>query len=769
MKLRKNRRFDIVIIIGLLVSSLVLAGVALGASTCQVPSASYATIQSALDDAACTVVDIAAGTYIETLTVSRDVEIHGAGQASTLIDPNSAGTAFTVDGTGLLTVVIQDLRITHAVNTGGLGGGIYNNEALTLRRIIVDTSSADNGGGVYNFIGGDLTIEDSILTSNSAVETGGNLYTAGSLILSNSEISLAVAREGLFAALSADVYIENSVISANFEDGIDSNTSIEIVNSFFSGNGRSGMHVENPAAVPITVEIWGTTFETSHISNLHGWGLNLKGNIHADIAGSTFQYNAEDGIHTEQATSFTPVLTLTNSTVQGNSGFGINSHGQTYIQDTQVLSNSLSGISINRLGEFNSHVLDSYIAHNLNTSDCGGGIRANGSTVNNGTLFIENTTIEDNTALAGGGICIHHGAVDIQKSTINNNQVSTDGGGIYLGWSLAGLAQHAALIGNSTISANVADNDGGGIYLKEGDLIVRNTTIVRNRADVDGSAGGTGGGYALNGSYADLFAPGNTIIADNLGTASIRSDCTGTIASAGFNIIGVETGCAGFIASDQTGTSLAPLSPQLASLNNNGGATRTHEPSASSPAVDAGSNLFCILAPIGLRDQRNHSRLLVDGNNDGSDGDACDIGAHERLGPSLGPTPTPTATRTPIPTHTQPATQTSTPTATAVPPTATNTNVPPTETNTPLPPTETNTPLPPTETNTPVPPTATHTSVPATATDGPAATFTPTPTELVPATATQKATSGPSPTASPLPSETPPPTFNIYLPVVTRE
>jgi len=56
------------------------------AATCQVPSTSHPTIQSAVDDAACTEIVVAAGTFAESVSVERDLTLRGAGSGSTVVD-----------------------------------------------------------------------------------------------------------------------------------------------------------------------------------------------------------------------------------------------------------------------------------------------------------------------------------------------------------------------------------------------------------------------------------------------------------------------------------------------------------------------------------------------------------------------------------------------------------------------------------------------------------------------------------------------------------
>jgi pectin methylesterase-like acyl-CoA thioesterase len=65
--------------------ALAVSSTPAAAVTCNVPSGPYPTIAGALADPTCTTVQVAAGTYTESLQVTRDVTVQGAGSASTVV------------------------------------------------------------------------------------------------------------------------------------------------------------------------------------------------------------------------------------------------------------------------------------------------------------------------------------------------------------------------------------------------------------------------------------------------------------------------------------------------------------------------------------------------------------------------------------------------------------------------------------------------------------------------------------------------------------
>jgi hypothetical protein len=89
------------------------------AGVCPVPSPSHPTIQAAVDDASCSEIYLSAGIFTQSISVGRDLSLHGASSSSTVILGH-----VVVDG-DTTEVSIQDLRI----DAGGSGAA----EALEVR------------------------------------------------------------------------------------------------------------------------------------------------------------------------------------------------------------------------------------------------------------------------------------------------------------------------------------------------------------------------------------------------------------------------------------------------------------------------------------------------------------------------------------------------------------------------------------------------------------------------------------------------------------
>jgi RTX calcium-binding nonapeptide repeat (4 copies) len=129
-----------------------------------------------------------------------DLTIKGPGARKLTVDANGTGKVFgvysVIDGLPEISATISGLTITGGNGEGevdGLGGGILNYYSdLTLRQVsVADNSAAEDGGGVRN-LGGDLRIESSTISGNTAQGAfgGGGVYSGyGDLTIANSTIT----------------------------------------------------------------------------------------------------------------------------------------------------------------------------------------------------------------------------------------------------------------------------------------------------------------------------------------------------------------------------------------------------------------------------------------------------------------------------------------------------------------------------------------------------------------------------------------------------
>jgi CSLREA domain-containing protein len=224
----------------------------------------------------------------------------------------------------------------------------------------------------------------------------------------------------------------------------------------------------------------------------------------------------------------------------------------------------------------------SVLTRNHAPSFGGGGISGN-------DVAIIDSVISQNSAGEGGGVS-NAGTLTISGSTIAyNSDHGFDGGGI-------AFFGTAADISNTTIVGNTSTRRGGAVYAS-GPLSLNGVTIHGN----------------LSPTSSDLYANNATITVTN---TLIAGDCTteasGSFLSNGGNLESPGDTCGLTAVLDL----IAVDDPMVWPLNNFGGSTTTMLPRSGSPAVGAGSNVYCL-----PEDQRGVLR---------SDG-ACDVGAVERL------------------------------------------------------------------------------------------------------------------------------------------
>jgi hypothetical protein len=239
-----------------------------------------------------------------------------------------------------------------------------------------------------------------------------------------------------------------------------------------------------------------------------------------------------------------------------------------------------------------------------NTADspqnCGAGIFNNTSA----NINIINSTIEGNTctdiSADGGGLFKGTGGtLTVTASTFNNNTTPDDGGGIRILWPTG-----TATITNSTFANNTAAR-GGGIQVEGGTVTIAFSTFSGNAANLTPGPN-TGGAVQAAAGAVEIS---NSILANSTTNSAVGKDCD-QAAPGTINLTSslVENN------NDCTGPGILSADPQLGSLQDNGGPTKTMALGASSPAIDAASDASC------LTDQRGVTR---------PQGSHCDIGAYE--------------------------------------------------------------------------------------------------------------------------------------------
>jgi hypothetical protein len=381
------------------------------------------------------------------------------------------------------------------------------------------------------------------------------------------------------------------------------------------------MRIEGPGPARLTIT-------AAHVKRPYTVVLDVYVHRHiaAEISGLTITGGTDSGIYSQSA------LTVDDCTITGNAastaGGGIEDlGGPLVVEHSRITHNTAEGFGGGGLffgSKDDLTVLDSTIsANDSGDGGDGGGIYTSGY----GRTLIDGSTISGNTASyddagikAIGYPAEGYGAdysppkgpdLFIENSTIADNTADGNGNGRYIGGNAGGI-----YIGN--------DGAGG-----KTSLTVVGSTISGNIAKR-----GLGGGIQIN--YATLKLD-DTIIAGNTAATKDQDVYLSTEsgpARASFSLIGDGTtvGASPLItnSTDIIGTDAKPENPALAKLGWHGGPTKTMPPMAGSPALGRGNARHFTKTTLGFRfdiDQRHIARFGVGGSS--QHGDGTDIGAVE--------------------------------------------------------------------------------------------------------------------------------------------
>lgn len=211
---------------------------------------------------------------------------------------SGTGGALSAVGTSP-NVTLDDMVLTKNSATN-LGGAIYlgNNATLAIRNSVISDNSAPSGGGIYFFSGGSLLMENTTISGNTANAasnaTGGGLYFDAT--------ALASPPAGF---TPSTLVIRNSTFSGNTSNGLggaihlDALTgTLQLQNTTLSGNtaGLSG------GAIAATSASGSLLIQNSTITN--------------NTASGTNSANGGGGIY--RVSILNNTLTVTNSIVSGN-------------------------------------------------------------------------------------------------------------------------------------------------------------------------------------------------------------------------------------------------------------------------------------------------------------------------------------------------------------------------------------------------------------------------------------------------------------------
>ena len=273
----------------------------------------------------------------------------------TTIDASSLTSNIIVSGNNALRVFyinsgvaadISDLTITQGnVSGSNQGGGIYNAGVLTISNCTVTqnavgspNTSSGCGGGIYNT--GTLTITGGTISDNTSSGWGGGIGMGGSLTITDTVVSGntsywsggGIESGGALTYLTInDCTIANNVAQHGNGGGMENESTTTISRSTFSGNSAPNSSYYGHGGGINNISGGRLTITNSTIAGNSGGSSGSGGGIWDD-----------NGLSNEHYTT----LTLTNVTVAANSGGGIyedDTPDQTGVRSTATLCNTVVG------------------------------------------------------------------------------------------------------------------------------------------------------------------------------------------------------------------------------------------------------------------------------------------------------------------------------------------------------------------------------------------------------------------------------------------
>ncbi len=545
------------------------------AETCQVPT-THPTIAAAISDDACSGIQIAAGSYDETLSITRALLIEGVGDVTI----NGDGTSSVIQATA----------------------------PLVLRRLTVSGGSSDRGGGLFS--SADLELVDVVVAGNSATVSGAGVYvrdaklTGTNLTVRNNSLAGAAEGGGVFIA-----------------DG-----SIELTGSMVTTNSSTNASGEQSSGIGLMLrETSGSLTDVSISENqctggtCFGVGIGIRGGVltltNVDLAtNSSVDTTTTYGVGLFAAgvdLNINQVSATDNSARTDIVVIASYRGGGLYLEDSAVI---LEEVDVQR-----------NMLSNRDGGAAGAGIHSIALT-SSSSLDANKVNVDANEAISTIGVCtapvIVRGSAgtattSFNQSSISNNSCrgrSTYGGGIFIFGTLALPA--SATLQNTTISSNRINSDpiddigganGAGVAIDLADVDIRHLTIANN--EIVDSPNESGGGMFVFSGSATIS---NSVIANNVAT---RPECGAN------NDQLIQIDSSSIISAECVSTGTPQVAnPLLGPLADNGGSTQTHVLEAGSLAINSGSAIGC----------RALDNSAIDVDQRGLPRDSqCDVGAFE--------------------------------------------------------------------------------------------------------------------------------------------
>ena len=390
------------------------------------------------------------------------------------------GGGLHIGGDGMVTIADSSIRGNNAVE----GGGLWNSPAgtLTVTRSLVADNAAGAGGGVYNEAdqtggGGTVSLVNTTISGNTATGNGGGVFTAGGDV---SHVSVTIAMNtaadggGVFAG-AGTVTANNTVVSLN--TGGEITGTVDGVGNFVGGDPQLGALAFNGGPTQ--------THLPAADSPLVDAGVNsASAGLDTDQRGGNF-FESFDRI----VDAVIDIGAVEVQDVTAGGGLVVNSFGDTadLTDDLRTLREAIIAANANPGADTITLPAGTFVLGNA-----GGGedAAATGDLDITDALTIIGAGMEDTiidaSALDDRAFEVFATTLSLSGLTITGGRVLGDGGGIAnRGGTVTGT--DIAVLGNAAVANGLTAQDaipgsGGGLFNEAGTVTLTDSLIAGNTA-----------------------------------------------------------------------------------------------------------------------------------------------------------------------------------------------------------------------------------------------------------------------------------------------